>query len=80
MELDNFKCAVVLDAELPIGVAANIAAIMGVSLSKRLPEIVGANVYDTEGSRHAKITYLGLPLVRKKKAVNKIVSSLPFLR
>lgn len=140
MELDDLKCAVVLDAELPIGVAANIAAIMGVSLGKRFPGIVGADVYDAEGSRHAgivevpipvlkaterdledlrarvsstdenevavvdftdiaqgckeydeyivkmgntkdaEIAYLGLLLVGRKKAINKLVGSLPLLR
>lgn len=140
MELDDLKCAVVLDAELPIGVAANIAAIMGVSLGKRFPGIVGADVYDAEGGRHAgivevpipvlkaterglkdlrarasntdenevavvdftdiaqgckeydeyiakmgdtkdaEIAYLGLLLVGKKKAINKLVGSLPLLR
>lgn len=140
MGLVDLKCAIVLDAELPIGVAANIAAIMGVSLGKRFPGIVGVDVYDAEGGLHAgivevpipvlkaterdlrdlrvrassidendiavvdftdiargckeyneyivkmggtkdaEIAYLGLLLVGKKKAINKLVGSLPLLR
>lgn len=64
MELDDLKCAVVLDAELPIGVAANIAAIMGVSLGKRFPVIVGADVYDAEGGRHAGIVEIPIPVLK----------------
>lgn len=137
---EDLKCVIVLDETLPIGVAANVAAIMGVSLGKQLPDIVGTNVRDAEGGQHAGIveipipvlkalssdirdirnrafsldsvemtivgftdiaqgckdygeyiarmggmedtgiTYIGLLLVGKKKAVNKLVGSLPLLR
>lgn len=64
METQNLKCAIVLDELLPIGVAANVSAIMGVSLGKMLPDIVGAEVIDAEGGRHSGIVEIPVPVLK----------------
>ena len=39
---------------LPIGIIANTAAIMGITLGKQMPEAVGADVYDRTGNGHLR--------------------------
>ena len=46
MDLQNEKCVMVIDENLPLGIIANTAAIMGITMGKQMPEIVGADVYD----------------------------------
>ena len=46
MDLQNEKCVMVIDENLPLGIIANTAAIMGITLGKQMPEVVGADVYD----------------------------------
>jgi len=47
----------VIDEELPLGVIANTAAIMGITLGKKMPEVVGANVTDKSGCEHLGIIF-----------------------
>ena len=49
MDLQNEKCVMVIDENLPLGIIANTAAIMGITLGKQMPEVVGANVADQSG-------------------------------
>lgn len=38
MEKKNEKCVIVLDSDLPLGVLANTATILGITLGKHFPE------------------------------------------
>ena len=58
------KCVMVIDGGLPAGLAANAAAIMGVTLGKRLPEIVGIDVRDGRGREHPGIVEFPIPVLR----------------
>ncbi len=40
MDLQNEKCVMVIDESLPPGIIANTAAIMGITLGKKRPEVV----------------------------------------
>ena len=42
MDLQNEKCVMVIDESLPLGIIANTAAIMGITLGKQMAEVVGA--------------------------------------
>ncbi len=64
MDRQNKKCVMVIDGSLPPGVAANTAAIMGVTLGKRLPEVVGADVTDQDGRGHPGIIEFPVPILR----------------
>ena len=64
MKLQNEKCVMVIDESLPVGVIANTAAIMGMSLGKALPELIGADVRDAAGSEHRGIIELPVPVLR----------------
>lgn len=54
MNLQNEKCVIVVDEELPLGIIANTAVILGITLGKTMPEAVGPDVIDqTEKSLSA---------------------------
>lgn len=58
------KCVMVLDEELPLGVAANTAAILGITLGKKLPGAVGPDVTDQTGGGHLGIITVPVPVLR----------------
>ena len=39
MNLQNEKCVMVIDENLPLGLIANTAAIMGITLGKEMPKL-----------------------------------------
>lgn len=57
------KVVIVLDKDLPAGVQANAAAVLAFSVSRQLPEGVGCDLEDADGSRHPGITNLPLPIL-----------------
>lgn len=61
MDLQNEKCVMVIDENLPLGIIANTAAIMGITLGKQMPEVVGADVYDRTGNGHLGIIEPKIP-------------------
>ncbi len=64
MELQNEKCVMVIDENLPLGIIANTAAIMGITLGKKMPEVVGADVYDKSGNEHLGIIEFPVPILK----------------
>ena len=64
MDLQNEKCVMVIDESLPLGMIANAAAIMGITLGKKMPEVVGADVYDKTGKEHLGIIEFPVPVLR----------------
>lgn len=64
MDWQNEKCVMVLDEGLPRGLLANTAAILGITLGKRLPEVVGADVTDQSGRVHPGIIEFPVPILR----------------
>ncbi len=64
MDLQNEKCVMVIDENLPLGIVANTAAIMGITLGKKIPEVVGANVTDQDGREHLGIIEFPVPILR----------------
>lgn len=64
MDLQNEKCVMVIDGQLPAGLAANAAAIMGITLGKRCPEVVGEDVIDGSGKEHAGIIEFPVLILR----------------
>lgn len=56
MDLQEEKCVMVIDEALPLGIIANTAAVLGITLGHLRPEIIGGDVADGSGSLHAGIT------------------------
>lgn len=64
MDLQNEKCVMVVDEHLPLGLIANTAAIMGITLGKQMPEVVGADVTDQSGNVHLGIIEFPVPILK----------------
>ncbi len=58
------KCVIVLDGSLPAGVAANTAAILGITLGMKRPDVVGDGVRDGAGQEHPGIIRYPVPVLR----------------
>ena len=54
----------IIDEKLPAGMIANTAAILGITLGKELPGMVGADVADRNGSRHLGIIEFPVPILQ----------------
>lgn len=64
MNLQTEKCVMVLDEHLPLGLIANTSAILGITLGKKLPEVVGADVTDQSGNIHLGIIEFPVPILK----------------
>ena len=73
MDLQNEKCVMVIDENLPLGIIANTAAIMGITLGKQMPEVVGADVYDRTGNGHLGIIEFPVPVLKGNPKVIKAI-------
>lgn len=63
MDFQNEKCVMVIDESLPQGLIANTAAIMGITLGKKMPEAVGVDVSDLDGNKHLGIIEFPVPIL-----------------
>jgi hypothetical protein len=57
------RCVIVLDADLPPGLAANAAAVLGVTLGAIVDGIVGPDLVDAAGEVHPGLFEKGLPVL-----------------
>ncbi|MCM1165690.1 MAG: DUF2000 domain-containing protein [Lachnospiraceae bacterium] len=64
MRMNNEKCVIVIDESLPLGIIANTAAILGITLGARLPETVGEDVLDGGGRGHMGIIEFPVPILK----------------
>ena len=67
MDMQNQKCVMVMDEDLPLGVIANTAGIMGITLGKHMPETVGPDVVDKSGREHLGIIEFPVPILKADK-------------
>lgn len=73
MNLQNKKCVIVIDEKLPLGIIVNTAVIMGITLGKKMPEIVGVDVYDKTGNEHLGIIEFPVPILKGNTKNIKII-------
>ncbi len=62
--MEDMKCVMVIDAELPPGVAANTSAVLGITLSAQVRGMVGSDVTDASGHLHPGITNIPITILR----------------
>lgn len=67
MDWKKEKCVMILDESLPLGLIANTAAIMGITLGKTRPEVVGADVLDRDGNVHLGIIEFPVPVLKASR-------------
>ena len=75
--MENMKCVMVIDEALPLGIAMNTAAVLGISLGKKIPECVGVDVKDLDGIMHAGTIQIPVPVLKMssedlKELVDKV--------
>jgi hypothetical protein len=58
------KCVIVVDPTLPIGLIANTAAVLAMSIGNTIPDIIGQDGSDRDGGAHAGITRAVVPVLK----------------
>ena len=58
------KCVMVIDSALPLGLIANTAAMLGISIGKLHPEMIGADVTDATGYVHTGISTYPISMLK----------------
>lgn len=64
MNIENEKCVVIADEKLPLGVIANTAVILGITMGMKMPDVVGADVFDKNGNAHSGIIQFPVPVLK----------------
>ncbi|MCH1983351.1 DUF2000 domain-containing protein [Ruminococcus sp. OA3] len=64
MDVKDEKCVMVIDENLPSGLIANTAAILGITMGKKMPEVVGSDVADKTGNLHLGIIEFPVPILK----------------
>lgn len=64
MNIKNEKCVMIIDEHIPLGIIANTAAILGITLGKKIPNAVGTDVYDKSGNKHLGIIEFPVPILK----------------
>ena len=71
MNVENEKCVIVVDEKLPLGVIANTAAILGITMGMKMPDVVGNDVLDLEGNPHMGIIQFPVPILKGNTEILK---------
>lgn len=58
------KCALIIDQHLPLGLIANTAAVLAMSIGNQFSHLIGADVPDQDGMEHAGITQIPIPVLK----------------
>lgn len=67
MKTDGNKCVLVIDSNLPIGLIANTATIIGITLGYKHNCIIGEDVIDASNQCHIGITNIPIPILKGTK-------------
>jgi hypothetical protein len=57
------KLVVIINQDLPLGLIANTATVLGLSLGDRVKGIIGPDIQDKDGRVHAGITQVNIPVL-----------------
>ena len=68
----NRKCVMVMDASLAPGIAANTAALLGMTLGSKGKEAIGCDVQDADGNIHMGILQIPLPILKMETELSLI--------
>lgn len=66
--MEKEKCVVVLNGELPLGLLVNTAAILGVSLGEKRPDVVGVDARTADGCRHSGVIRFPIPILKSDES------------
>jgi hypothetical protein len=68
LDVQANKVVVIIDANAPVGVALNAAALVGVGLGSHLPDMVGEDSRDGSGHAHPGICVHPIPVLKADAA------------
>ena len=60
----DFKMVIVLDDELSIGLKANTAAVLSITLGNKISGLVGIDLLDADKKIHTGLTNIPLPILK----------------
>ncbi len=69
MTVEDTKSVIVIDESLPLGILANTAAILGITLGRQVPELVGKDALDASGERHLGIVTIPVPILKGSRDI-----------
>lgn len=58
------KCVLIIDEQLPAGLAVNTGVVLAFTLGSRMAALIGPDVRDGSGQAHAGITTLPFPILK----------------
>lgn len=67
MKEQEFKCVIIVDENLPMGIIANTTAILGATMGKKFPQLIGGDVTDGTGKNHCGIIKIPVPILKGNK-------------
>lgn len=73
MNVENEKCIVVVDENLPLGIIANTAVILGITMGMKMPDVVGNDVIDLDGKMHVGIIQFPVPILKGNTEILKSI-------
>ncbi len=65
--MKNEKCVILIDESLPLGIIANTATVLGITMGMKKPEIVGTDVNDFNGITHMGVITFPVPILKSNK-------------
>lgn len=71
MNVENEKCVIIVDENLPLGIIANTAAILGITMGMKMPDVVGNDVFDLEENPHMGIIQFPVPILKGNTEILK---------
>lgn len=61
--MNELRCVVILNADLPVGKAANAAAVLSLTLGQRHPHFVGSELVDGNEKAYPGLIPVGIPVL-----------------
>jgi len=61
--IEPMRCVAVIDNMLPVGNAANAAAVLALTMGKRQPHLAGEALVDASGDAHPGLIPIGIPVL-----------------
>lgn len=62
------KCVMVIDDSIPLGLIANTAAVLALTLGRKIESIgIGPDTYDATDGKHQGITTVPIPILKSDK-------------
>jgi hypothetical protein len=58
------KCVMIINQDLPVGLMANTAAVLALTIGHRIDGIIGKDVADSDGEIHTGIAQVPAPLLK----------------